>query len=73
MDNNFGTLIGKDISIARKELGWWWRLDNQRVVCGFGGNYIFYRMGHNPNRIELFTDSKNIVTKVKTNLVLSVG
>lgn len=72
MDKDFDTLKGKDITDARNELGYWWRLDNQRVICGFGGNYVFYRVGHNPNRVELITDKDNIVTKVKTALVFSM-
>ena len=72
MDKDFDTLKGKDISDARNELGYWWRLDYQHIVCGGGGNYIFYRIGHNPNMVELFTDKDNIVTKVKTALVFSM-
>ena len=71
MDKDFDTLKGKDISDARKELGGWWRLDYQHLVCGLG-YYIFYRIGHTPiNRVELFTEN-NIVTNVKTALVFSM-
>lgn len=71
MDKDFDTLKGKDITDARNELGYWWRLDKQFVNCGLG-YYIFYRIGHTPiNRVELFTEN-NIVTNVKTALVFSM-
>ena len=68
MDKNFETLIGKDIQDARTNyLGWWWVLENQSVNYN-GGHYHFYRVGHNPNHVELWTDEKNIITKVKSYL-----
>lgn len=71
MDKDFETLVGKDITDARNELGYWWRLDGQHVN-GYVGYYVLYRIGHNPNRIELFTEN-NIVKFVKTSLVYSIG
>lgn len=67
MDKDFEQLVGMEITEARLALGWWWVLENQHVTFE-GGEYMFYRVGHNPNRVRVFTDGKNIVTKVKTNL-----
>lgn len=67
MGKDFETLVGKTITEARREyLGWWWVLENQTVNPPYGW-YRFYRVGHNPNYVEVWTED-NIITKVKTYL-----
>ena len=56
MDKDFETLIGKTITEARRDcLGWWWVLESQFVNID-GGHYTFFRVGHNPNIVEVWTD-----------------
>ena len=70
MDKNFEELLGKKIQDARNELGWWWVLKNQNVNI-YGGKYYFVRVGANPNHIDIETNERNEVTKVKPYLSLN--
>lgn len=68
MNKDFDKLVGKTITQARRDfLGWWWTLDNQ-VVNPPCGRYVFRRVGHFPNQVEIWTEN-NVVTKVRTGLV----
>ena len=56
----FKSLIGLDISEARKRLGYWWRGASCWINCGFGC-YTFDRAAG--GRVELHTENNTVVSE----------
>ena len=56
----FKSLIGLDISEARKRLGYWWRGASYWINCGFGC-YTFERAAG--GWVELHTENNTVVSE----------
>ena len=56
----FESLIGLDISEARKRLGYWWRLESCRVNCQTG-YYVFDRPAG--GQVALRTENNAVVSE----------
>ena len=63
------SLIGLEISNAKKLLGYWWILESS-FLSSQGGYYCFSRSGK--GKIQLKTDRKNIVINIESLIFTTI-